>query len=300
MKIEKLSDNSVQIELSLPEMEKRSLSIGKLNVDAPAYKKLVKDMVSLAEIELGFSISQVKVDTYIPENKDQIRFVLENIQTDEKTQPFAPVTVGDVPGNGAGIMSAEAGNANQNPNPGADLTAEILKRLMAEGIARLKSAGRSDAPGNDTSIRELREKTGLKKGAAHTDEDAPGEQEDARERRSIGSVLELRRRAFYGEDYRENGGTAVIAFASYNDLYAFLSQNSFENYRSDLYEYRGVFYLTVSVGKSNVQRLIAFDSLAGEYRGVIIPAAFSVPVLDEYGQLIFCKDAVKKVRASLG
>ena len=39
MKVEKLNDNSVQIEFSGTEMVQRAINVRRLNIDAPAYKK---------------------------------------------------------------------------------------------------------------------------------------------------------------------------------------------------------------------------------------------------------------------
>ena len=327
MKIEKLTDNSIRIELSGPEMEKRSLNIDKLNVDAPAYKKLMEDMLSYAEIELGFSIEAVKVNSYTADNNSKISFVLESIAAEDipketenagggassfswknrKNKEPAPQLSPVFSRTGKKAQDSASGEASSGSPGGIDLAAEFMRRMMIDGYLFMQASAMKDAQekNNGGSDRKSDFLVGLRGIEANedgfvdpdVDEDEGGESA----RTGAAAIFDTRRKFQFGDDYEENGGTGLVAFASYNDLYAFLKSNQeLEFYRSKLYEYGGVFYLHVFVGKKHTYKLDAIDSLAAEYRGVCMPVSMALPILEEYGEVVFDKSAMKKIRESLG
>ncbi|MBO4327095.1 MAG: adaptor protein MecA [Clostridia bacterium] len=327
MKIERLTDRSIQVELSVPEMEKRSLNIFKLNVDAPAYKKLVDDMVSYAEIELGLTINAVKVDSFVTDNDSKIRFVLESIDSEdvpavggedrgvsvsgnpdqkkgnkEQNLSYSPVfsRVGGKP------LEAASGNEAGAPGGGGfDLAAELMRRMMIDGFLFMQASALKEAQEKGESGSDF--KNDFLAGLRRLTDDESDEQDDADNERgdaprdSVSAVFEARRKIQFGENYEENGGEGIVAFPSYDDLYRFLKGNSgLDNSRSKLFEYAGVFYLLMTAGKKNAYRLTALDSLAAEYRGVCVPSSIVLPILEEYGEVVFERGAIRKIRESLG
>ncbi len=333
LKIVKLTENSIQVELSEPEMEKRSLNIGKLNEDAPAYKKLVEDMVSYAEIELGAPIGAYKVYSTVADNNSKISFVLESVSPDEipvdqnsdfvKTQIIketnkkkkepVPSFTPAYGRNGGRSSDSASGEANSAAGSGPDIAAEFLRRMMIDGLLLMKSAILKETQNKNTDknydrsdgfdqsgdlvsgIRKLSEGSEPDNGS-DAENDAPDALHDG-----VAGIFDTRRRLQFGDNYEEEGGIGLIAFASYNDLYRFLKANSgLDSYRSKLFEYCGVFYLQMFVGKKHTFRLTAIDTLAPEYRGVCIPASIALPILEEYGEVVFDKSAIKKIRESLG
>ncbi len=290
MKIEKLTDNSVKIEFSIPEMEKRSLNVDKLNVDAPAYKKLVADMVSFAEIELGCKIGSASVQYNISETEPKISFVIENVINGKNAVNYNSA-------DNSKPAVQDNGDRQNTSLKGMDLAAEFIGRMMLDSFMAFQavaSKGRSALGDNASDDQDIRD------GEEIFDQGTGDEEGAKREPLSISEALEMRRCMLFGDDYKTAGGIGVIAFPSYGDLYAFLKGNSFDNYRSKLIEYREVLYLIVFAGKTGAKRLAMLDSLAGEYRGVAVPSDSAAMILAEYGEPVFEKDAIKKVRESLG
>lgn len=323
MKIEKLTDNSIQIDLSVDEMEKRSLNISKLNIDAPAYKELVQNMISYAEIELGYPISAVKVDSHVADDCSRISFVVESMRAEdipaegetvsqdkdagnggqkkikEQSRPLSPVFKRIKPRQNEASAGSDIPSQDNAGGKGFDLTAELMRRMMIDSYlfihaSAMKAAMEKGEPAVDADIlKKLPDEL--------NDIDTADNEETDQSRESLSKVFDIRRKMQFGEEYEENGGTGIIAFASYDDLYAFLKGNSgLENCRSKLYEYNGVFYLQILAGKKSVFRLTALDSLAAEYRGVCVPDALTLPILEEYAEVVFERNAMKKIRESLG
>ena len=325
MKIEKLSNNSIQIDLSVDEMEKRSLSISKLNIDAPAYKELVQNMISYAEIELGYPISAVKVDSHVADDCSKISFVVESMRAEdipaegenvpqdqdsgnsgkkkikEQPRPLSPVFKRIRPRQNEASAGSDIPTQENPGGKGFDLTAELMRRMMIDSYlfihaSAMKAAMEKGESGVDGSelLKRLPDEL-------NDTDTADTEDNSDQSRESLSKVFDMRRKMQFGEEYEENGGTGVIAFASYDDLYAFLKGNSgLENCRSKLYEYNGVFYLQILAGKKSVFRLNAIDSLAAEYRGVCVPDSLVLPILEEYAEVVFERSAMKKIRESLG
>ncbi len=292
MKIEKLTDHSVKIEFSIPEMEKRSLNVNKLNVDAPAYKKLVEDMVSFAEIELGCKIGSASVQYKLSDKEPVICFIVESVISNKNGA--AGYNAPDNIRNG----SQEAQESPKQGLPGGnsiDLAAEFLGRVMMDSFLTFQALASKSRSGLDLDSSGEPELPG----APDLEEDQ-GEGGPGKEQMSISAALEMRRKVLFGEGYRTEGGTGVVAFPTYNDLYGFVKSNCPENTRSRLFEYRDVFYLVVFAGKKGAKKLVALDSLAGEYRGVVVPSEAAMMILAEYGETVFEKDAIRRVRESLG
>lgn len=65
MKIEKLTDDTIQITLNKKDFETRNIDATTLKVNSPAYQQLLWDIVGHAEIEFGFDVSegQILVET---------------------------------------------------------------------------------------------------------------------------------------------------------------------------------------------------------------------------------------------
>lgn len=57
MKIEKISDNTIKVTISVNDLEERNIDLDALNYNSPAAQKLFWDMMEQAEIEFGFNVS---------------------------------------------------------------------------------------------------------------------------------------------------------------------------------------------------------------------------------------------------
>lgn len=61
MKIEKVSEDVIRITLTAEDLKKRNLDAQKFKYDTPQYERLLLDVISHAEIEFGFDISECRV-----------------------------------------------------------------------------------------------------------------------------------------------------------------------------------------------------------------------------------------------
>ncbi len=321
MKVEKLNDNSVQIEFSGTEMAQRAINVRRLNIDAPAYKKLMRDLISHAEIELGASIGTVRVNTYQPDDPAGLGFVLENITSagnNDKSAVDAPgrrtesaelpkakkdsAPLAGVPQKNAAKpaemnASGEATPANGAPANGADLAEALMRKIMFDGLMSLQAAvsgaqnarrGRNRGERNPQESEE--EVAGI-----------PGTDQGADEPDTLADTLGYRRQMLFGENYKTEGGVAVAAFAVYDELYDYFREHrGFGTLRSALYEYRDIFYVVLEAGPEQSAKLELLDDTAGEFRGALVPGLSALTLLNEYGTVIFAKGAVRKIRASLG
>jgi negative regulator of genetic competence, sporulation and motility len=321
MKVEKLNENSVQIEFSAAEIAQRAINVRRLNIDAPAYKKLLRDLISHAEIELGASIGAVRVNTYQPDDPAGLGFVLENITSaggaeagvndasGRRAEPAeAPKTKKDsaplagVPQKSAAkpaelSASGEVQPANGTSAAGMDLAEALMRKIMFDGLMSIQAAAAGAQNARKVRGRGERPQESVDDDIALSlPESNAGDEPD-----SLADTLDYRRQMLFGEDYKTQGGVAVVAFAIYDELYGYFREHrGFGSIKSALYEYRDIFYAVLEAGPEQADKLELLDSTAGEFRGALVPGRSSLTVLREYGTVIFAKNAVRKIRASLG
>lgn len=70
MKIEKISEDVIRITLTADDFKTRNLDAQKFKYDTPQYERLLLDVISHAEIEFGFDISECRV-VYEPASNKQ-------------------------------------------------------------------------------------------------------------------------------------------------------------------------------------------------------------------------------------
>ncbi|MBO5077558.1 MAG: adaptor protein MecA [Clostridia bacterium] len=321
MKVEKLNENSVQIEFSAAEIAQRAINVRRLTIDAPAYKKLLRDLISHAEIELGASIGAVRVNTYQPDDPAGLGFVLENITSAGGTE----AGVNDPPGRRtetaeapklkkdsaplAGVpqksaakpaeltASGEAQPANSANAAGIDLAEALMRKIMFDGLMSIQAAAAGAQNARRARGRGERQSESVDDDIALP----PLESNAGDEPDSLADTLDYRRQMLFGEDYKTQGGVAVVAFAIYDELYEYFREHrGFGTVKSALYEYRDIFYAVLEAGPEQADKLELLDNTAGEFRGALVPGRSSLTVLKEYATVIFAKNAVRKIRASLG
>lgn len=71
MKIEKVSEDVIRITLTAEDLKKRNLDAQKFKYDTPQYERLLLDVISHAEIEFGFDISECRVVHEPASNKQE-------------------------------------------------------------------------------------------------------------------------------------------------------------------------------------------------------------------------------------
>ena len=235
MKIEKLNENSIQIELSVDEMEKRSLSISSLNTDDPAYKELVQNMISYAEIELGHPVSAVTVNSQVNADRRGISFLIESMQPDdvpddsitvpqdagpadfgrkktkEQARHLSPVYKRVRPRQTETATESEIPSQDNPGGKGFDLTAELMRRMMIDSYlfihaSAMKAAmekGESGAENGDDILsgpKNFQDEQGFS-GTEESDDNTD------QNRESLSKVFEMRRKIQFGDDYEETGGS---------------------------------------------------------------------------------------------
>jgi len=57
MKIERISDNTIKVTISLNDLEERNIDLNSLNYNSPAAQELFWDMMEQAEAQFGFNVS---------------------------------------------------------------------------------------------------------------------------------------------------------------------------------------------------------------------------------------------------
>ena len=96
-------------------------------------------------------------------------------------------------------------------------------------------------------------------------------------------------------------GLGVVCFKNYNEMYDFLKANpSFAGIPSTLYALEDSFYLVVRTSKRVASLVSRMEVRLADYNATLLPAEVFIPMLEEYGNVMFKKGAIKKIVASLG
>ncbi|MBR5279537.1 MAG: adaptor protein MecA [Clostridia bacterium] len=96
-------------------------------------------------------------------------------------------------------------------------------------------------------------------------------------------------------------GLGLVCFKDYNEMYSFFKANpSFVGIPSTLYTLEDGFYLLVRVSKRVNTLVSRLEVRLADYNATVVPAEVFLPMLAEYGSVMFKKGAIKKIVASLG
>jgi len=308
MNVEKLSDFSVKIGVSGADLKRRSINMHKINMDSPACKKLLQEIVQHAEVELDTPISAARINMEVVEGPDEhLEFIVSDLSSEDLSSQTGPENWGvkdpenrkisrNQPPAGVPqfILSRKnnqsAENEAQPPegNGSGSIAEAIIRRIMLDGLMSsvLKGHGQPNERGG---------------GMLPPEQDEAAQDEDQRQGvDSISELIDSRRKEVFGEDFEENGGVAVVAFPDYNTLYSFVREYDLgRRVKSSLYEYAGAFYLVLDIPAAASEEFFAIDNCVPEYRGMILPAAAALPVLTEHGKLMFARRADVKIRESM-
>ena len=308
MNVEKLSDFSVKIGVSGADLKRRSINMHKINMDSPACKKLLQEIVQHAEVELDTSISAARINMEVVEGPDEhLEFIVSDLSSEDlssqtglenwsgkdpeirknlRTQPPAGVPQFILSRKNPQSAESEA-QPPEGGGPG-NIAEAILRRIMLDGLMSsiLKGHGQQNERGGGMQPQDQ--------------DEALSEDELRQNTESVPELIDNRRKEIFGENYEEKGGIAVAAFPDYNTLYAFVREYGFgRKVKSRLYEYAGAFYLVLEIPAGAPEEFYSIDNCVPEYRGMLLPAAVALPVLTEHGKLIFAKRADAKIRESM-
>ena len=96
-------------------------------------------------------------------------------------------------------------------------------------------------------------------------------------------------------------GFGMICFKEYNEMYDFMKANpSFAAIPSTLYILEDRFYLLVRASKRVATLISRLEVRLADSNATLVPAEVFLPMLEEYGNVMFKKGAIKKIVASLG
>lgn len=103
-----------------------------------------------------------------------------------------------------------------------------------------------------------------------------------------------------GVAFPDEQGLGVICFKNYNEMYDFFKANpSFSGIPSSLYTLEDGFYLIVRASKRVAALVDRLEVRLADYNANLLPAHVFLPMLEEYGTVMFKKGAIKKIVASL-
>ena len=101
--------------------------------------------------------------------------------------------------------------------------------------------------------------------------------------------------------FPDEQGLGMICFKEYNEMYDFMKANpSFATIPSTLYTLEDNFYLLVRASKRVATLIARLEVRLADSNATIVPAEVFLPMLEEYGSVMFKKGAIKKIVASLG
>ncbi len=101
--------------------------------------------------------------------------------------------------------------------------------------------------------------------------------------------------------FPDEQGFGVVCFKDYNEMYDFFKANpSFAGIPSTLYTLEDGFYLLVRASKRVATLVSRLEVRLADYNATLLPAEVFLPMLEEYGSVMFKKGAIKKIMASLG
>lgn len=280
MKIERISESTVKLTLNDKDFEKRSINVQKLRVDSPTYQKLLWDALEHAEIELGVHISTGKIRVEAAGEQGSYEITVTNIPGAQDLPAAAsseqlPTPSEHKPAEIRGIQPLRQAVA---------IPAHVLAQMVRQGMlpSSLLRGGVSPAEPGNSGLGEL------------TGEDI---QESTGESSAI-SVLRLTPERVMFPDQEGNG---VVCFRDYNEMYGFFKANpSFAVLSAALYMLEGAFYLVVHDSGRRGALLSRLEVRLADYNTILLPADVFMPMLEEYGTVVFKKGAIKKIIASLG
>lgn len=101
--------------------------------------------------------------------------------------------------------------------------------------------------------------------------------------------------------FPDEQGLGMICFKEYNEMYDFMKATpSFAAIPSTLYTLEDRFYLLVRASKRVATLISRLEVRLADSNATIVPAEVFLPMLEEYGSIMFKKGAIKKIVASFG
>lgn len=266
MKIERISESTVKLTLSHTDFEKRSINVDQLCVDSPTYQKLLWDALEHAEIELGVHISAGKIRVEEAVESGNYEITITNIPG---------VSDSNEEQNTAASEKKAEGRSIQPLRPVAAIPAHVLAQMVRSGMlppSLMKGVAVPLENGNSGTAENLSEENGTQ-------------------------IIRIAPEPVAFPDAEGNG---VIYFRDYNEMYGFFKHNpSFAGLPSALYMLEDAFYLVVHDSGKRGALMARLEVRLADYNATLLPADVFIPMLKEYGTVMFKKAAIKKVMTSL-
>ncbi|MBE7058190.1 MAG: adaptor protein MecA [Ruminococcaceae bacterium] len=282
MRIERISQNTVNVYISHNDLAARNLSFSALNEDSPDYTKLVWDAIDHANIEFGreFDDRQLKVVNKYDSDGCLILTISHNAD-DNDSEPLYYEEENPVLEHFDKILNAAADSMRKElgmkPN-NKETQSEDTKsfRNFFQKINRETESAKKPSINAEPKNEISEEKPAYN---ANSDAKAPEIKEPAEERNN--PLL---------PDWD------IIVFPVFTDMVEFFSKNqNFKRIASSLYGYRGAYYLLIKPNSKNIRSVEKLEALVVDYNATYLPAESFLPLLIERGQVLMETGAISKI-----
>ena len=292
MRIERVSQNTVNVYISHNDLAARNLSFSVLDENSPEYTKLVWDAIDHANIEFGreFDDRQLKVVNKYDSEGCLILTISHNADENDPEPLYYeeenPVLehFDKILNAAADSMRKELGIKPNNKNSQSDESSN-------------QNSNETDARAFRNFFQKINHETDPYKkhkvNAEHKNdlpEERLGEQipQEAKNPEAQAPAEERKNPLLPDWD--------IIVFPVFTDMVEFFAKNqNFKRIASSLYGYRGAYYLLIKPNSKNIRSVEKLEALVVDYNATYLPAESFLPLLIERGQVLMETGAISKI-----
>lgn len=292
MRIERVSQNTVNVYISHNDLAARNLSFSTLNEDSADYTKLVWDAIDHANIEFGreFDDRQLKVINKYDSDGCLILTISHNAE-DNDAEPLYYEEENPVLEHFDKILNAAADSMRK------ELGMKPNKKTHSEETTNIQNTNETDA----RAFRNFFQKINRETEAHKKPQINPDSKNEIPEEKLAENVVPDIKAQEAKDPIEERKNPLlpdwdIIVFPVFTDMVEFFSKNqNFKKIASSLYGYRGAYYLLIKPNSKNVRSVEKLEALVVDYNATYLPAESFLPLLIERGQVLMETGAISKI-----
>lgn len=292
MRIERVSQNTVNVYISHSDLAARNLSFSALNEDSSDYTKLVWDAIDHANIEFGreFDDRQLKVVNKYDSDGCLILTISHNAD-DNDAEPLYYEEENPVLEHFDKILNAAADSMRK------ELGMKPNKKLQDKETVNIQNPNEADTKVFRNFFQKInRETEAHKKPNINTEPKSENPEEKFTENPSHETKAQETQEPVEERKNPLLPDWDIIVFPVFTDMVEFFSKNqNFKRIASSLYGYRGAYYLLIKPNSKNIRSVEKLEALVVDYNATYLPAESFLPLLIERGQVLMETGAISKI-----
>lgn len=293
MRIERVSQNTVNVYISHNDLAAKNLPFSAFNEDSADYTKLVWDAIDHANIEFGreFDDRQLKIVNKYDNDGCLILTISHNADENDDGHLYYeeenPVLehFDKILNAAADSMRKELGMKPNN------------KKVQPEDSTNFQNTSEADTKAFRSFFQKINRETENHKKTQIN----PESKNEIPEEKLADNINPDIKPTEAQEPVEERKNPLlpdwdIIVFPVFTDMVEFFSKNqNFKRIASSLYGYRGAYYLLIKPNSKNIRSVEKLEALVVDYNATYLPAESFLPLLIERGQVLMETGAISKI-----